>query len=212
MINMAKKEETKSKIILERTYVVPLRREFVKASRYKRSNKASKALKEFLIKHMKSEDVKIGKHLNQYIWQNGIQNPPPRVKITAIKDDKGIVRAEIFGKEIELEKKEKKKESVAERIGLKQKQKEELTQTYKPKSAEKTNLEDELIDEETETTEKKGKEEKTDNKIKETKKVADKNEIEKEETTKKVQKEEEKTETKPKTAVKKTVKKAVKKE
>ncbi|MFW6220806.1 MAG: 50S ribosomal protein L31e, partial [Nanoarchaeota archaeon] len=169
MINMAKVQETKSKVILERTYNVPLRRDFVKAPKYKRSNRALSALKHFLIKHMKSENVKIGKHLNQKIWENGIQNPPHHVKINAIKDDKGLVRAEIFGKEIELEKKEKTKESVAERIGLKQKEKEDLTQTYKPVTDSKKK------DDETSNKE---AEEKVDTEEKELKKETLKNEKE----------------------------------
>ena len=46
---------------LERTYNVPLRKEFLKVPKYKRAKKAVKALKQFLAKHMKSDNVKIGK-------------------------------------------------------------------------------------------------------------------------------------------------------
>jgi hypothetical protein len=51
---------------------------------------------------MKSDDVRLGRHLNLEIWKHGIKNPPPRIKITTQKDDKGIVRAELHGKQIEL--------------------------------------------------------------------------------------------------------------
>ena len=56
---MAKKDEPKQ--VLERTYNVPLRRELLKVPRYRKTQKATKALREFLAKHMKSDDVKIGK-------------------------------------------------------------------------------------------------------------------------------------------------------
>ncbi len=82
---------------MERTYNVPLRREFTKVPKYKRSKKALLGLKTFLVKHMKSEDVRIGKYANEYIWRHGIRNPPHHIKVVAIKDDKGVVRAELFG-------------------------------------------------------------------------------------------------------------------
>ena len=46
--------------ILERTYNVPLRKEFLKVPKYKRAKKAVTALKQFLVKHMKSDNIKIG--------------------------------------------------------------------------------------------------------------------------------------------------------
>jgi len=92
---MAKTEETK--IVLERSYNVPLRREWLKSPKWKRSKKASKALKEFLVKHMKSDNVKVGKYLNEYLWKHGIKNPPHHVKLIAKKDSNGVVTAELEG-------------------------------------------------------------------------------------------------------------------
>ncbi|MEK6938664.1 MAG: 50S ribosomal protein L31e [Nanoarchaeota archaeon] len=85
------------KIILERTYNVPLRKGYQKAPNWKRTNKAVNTLKEFLIRHMKSENVKIGKELNDKLWLHGIKNPPHHVKITVTKYEKGLVKAELFG-------------------------------------------------------------------------------------------------------------------
>jgi len=95
---------------IERVYNVPLRKEWLKKPKYVRAKKAARALREFLIKHMKSDDVKIGKHLNEMLWKHGIKNPPHHVKLTAIKDDKGVVRAELVGFKYEEFKKEKKEE------------------------------------------------------------------------------------------------------
>lgn len=75
-----------------------MRREYQKVPRWRRTKKAVKALKEFLQKHMKSEDVKLSKDLNEEIWKHGIRNPPHHVKVTVTKDDKGVVTADLFGK------------------------------------------------------------------------------------------------------------------
>ena len=101
---------------LERTYNVPLRKAFRKAPKYKRAKRAVNALRKFIARHMKSPNIKIGRHLNQEIWKHGIQNPPHHVKVTLIKDDEGLVKAELFGFKYEemtkeeMEKIEEKKE------------------------------------------------------------------------------------------------------
>ncbi len=81
--------------MLEREYNVPLRREFLKAPRYKRTNRAVSALRSFISKHMKSTDVSLGKQLNEHLWQNGIKNPPHKVTVKAMKDDSGKVTVEL---------------------------------------------------------------------------------------------------------------------
>jgi len=91
---MAKKED-KVKIVLDRVYNVPLRKEFQKVARWRRTEKAVTALRQFVAKHMKSEDVKIGKYANKLLWKHGIKNPPHHVKVNAKKDDKGKVMVEL---------------------------------------------------------------------------------------------------------------------
>jgi large subunit ribosomal protein L31e len=104
---MAKKEST-----IERTYNIPLRKEYQKVPRWKRSKKAVTALKQFLQKHMKSEDVKLSKEINEKVWQHGIKNPPHHVKVTVTKDDKGEVKAELFG----LAEKQARKKTAAKKV------------------------------------------------------------------------------------------------
>ena|SRR3989338_5159801 len=115
---MAKKEET-SKVILERVYVIPLRQETLKVPPFRKANKAAKAIREFISKHMKSDNVTIGKYLNLQVWKHGAKNPPHKVKVNASKDDKGKVVVEIVGAPKEKPKEEKrtapKKEEKAEK-------------------------------------------------------------------------------------------------
>ena|SRR3989338_556366 len=122
---------------IERVYNVPLRDEFIKAPRYRRAKKAVNALRRFLAKHMKSEEIKLGKYLNKKIWERGIKNPPHHVKINVMKDEEGIVTAELVGAPVDKpaeEKKGMKKES--EKKEMKEAKKEEAG-TEKKETEEK---------------------------------------------------------------------------
>lgn len=92
---MAKKDT--NKVEIERTYNVPLRKEFMKVPRWKKTQKAVTTLRQFLSKHMKSDNVKLGKEVNKELWKHGIRNPPHHIKVNVTKDSKGVVKAELFG-------------------------------------------------------------------------------------------------------------------
>ena len=101
----------------EKQFTIPLRKEFSKAPSYKRSEKAIKAIREFIKKHLKTEDVKIGKHLNLKIFEHGRKNPPPRIRVKALKEE-NLVRVELpefpfeTKKDVKQEKKKKKEKEV----------------------------------------------------------------------------------------------------
>lgn len=103
----------------------------MKVPRYKRAKKAATALREFLLKHMKGKEVKIGRNLNSEIWKRGIRNPPHHVKVTVVKGDDDIIKAELLGKkyeektkeEREAEKKTKKKAEKKPEEGKKEEEK-----------------------------------------------------------------------------------------
>lgn len=83
---------------IEREYIIPLRKRWKIVPRYKRTNKAVKAVKEFLVRHMKIRDkdldkIKIDKRLNELLWSRGIKNPPSKIKVKAVKEG-DIVRVE----------------------------------------------------------------------------------------------------------------------
>ena len=93
---------------LERTYTIPLRRDFAKVPKYKRSKRAIKHIKDFIVKHMKTEDVKLGKSLNEKVWMHGIKNPPGKVTVKAIKNE-DVVTVELEGIDYKVEKVQTKK-------------------------------------------------------------------------------------------------------
>ena len=125
---------------MERTYVVPLRKGWLKASRYRRAKKAVNTLREFLVRHMKSEDVRLMPELNVSLWQHGMKNPPSRVKINVVKDDKGVVKAQLFGVPMAAEVKEAPKKGLMKKVAEKVTGKKEGKKVEAPveeKSAEK---------------------------------------------------------------------------
>ncbi|NOZ81858.1 MAG: 50S ribosomal protein L31e [Candidatus Micrarchaeota archaeon] len=95
---------------MERVYTIPLRKAF-RAPRTRRAKKAIKIIREFLERHMKGE-VRIGKSINESVWARGIQKPPRRVKIHAVKED-GVIYAELVGVEIKKPVKKEEKEKPA---------------------------------------------------------------------------------------------------
>ncbi|MDP3919089.1 MAG: 50S ribosomal protein L31e [Nanoarchaeota archaeon] len=106
---------------MERTYIIPLRKEFAKVPVHKRTKKAVKATKEFLMKHMKIDNVKLGRHLNMKLWARGYKNPPHKIEVHVeiIKDKDGdYAYAELVGVEKEVLKFEKveKKEGIAGKL------------------------------------------------------------------------------------------------
>lgn len=129
---MAAKKETPQ---VERTYTIPLRKEFQKVPRWKKTKKAIAGTKKFLVRHMKTEQVKLSKEINEELWSRGIKNPPHKIKVTVTKDDKGIARAELFGV--------KKKEEKDEKKSKKKEVKKEDKKTEEPKAESKPEVKEE---------------------------------------------------------------------
>ncbi len=77
---------------MERTYTIPLR-DVKNVKRTIRAAKAVRVVQEFLMKHMKAEEIKIDASVNEKIWERGIQKIPSKIKVKAVKDDDGIVEA-----------------------------------------------------------------------------------------------------------------------
>lgn len=130
---------------IERVYNVPLRKEWLKVPKYQRAAKAVRALRDFALRHMKTEEVIIGPFANLEIWRHGMRNPPHHVKINAVKEDDGKVVIELFGKPLPKTQKEKPmekgavKKAVEALTGMKVKDKkpEAKPEEKKPAKAEK---------------------------------------------------------------------------
>ncbi|MBU0466379.1 MAG: 50S ribosomal protein L31e [Nanoarchaeota archaeon] len=87
---MADKKTTPPKIE-EKEYIIPLRKEWRKVANYRRTGRAIKAIKKFIVRHMKVPDrdiskVKLDMWLNQEIWFKGKKKPPAKIKVKAVKE------------------------------------------------------------------------------------------------------------------------------
>lgn len=99
---------------LDRQYVIPLRKA-LKAPRTRRAPKAVKLVEEFLMRHMKGTEVKIGTSLNEALWKDGIKNIPARIKVHAVRDDNNVVRCDLPQVAIRTEAEEKKAREIHEK-------------------------------------------------------------------------------------------------
>lgn len=137
---MAKQEN--KRIEFEREYIIPLRKETDKVARYRKAEKAIKAVKKFLARHMKIYDrdlnkIKIDKYLNEEIWHRGIKNPPAKLKVRAIKEKDKNGKETVMVELVDYPEKLKFKKAREEKI---EKRGEEVT---KKKKEEKVKTEEE---------------------------------------------------------------------
>jgi len=115
---MAENKKTDNKPTETREYIIPLRERCRSVPRYKKTNKAVRTVKEFLVQHMKIRDrdldkVKVDTYLNEFLWNRGIRHPPHKVKVRATKEG-DIVRAELA----EMPKKLEQKKARAQKIEM----------------------------------------------------------------------------------------------
>lgn len=84
-------------IVTERVYSLRLRQKMKKYPRWLRTRKSTKYVRDFLSRHLKAdpESIRIDESLNERIWSKGVQKPPARVKVRAVKFDDGVVEAEL---------------------------------------------------------------------------------------------------------------------
>lgn len=129
-----KTKKTEAKLVLEREYIVPLRRGWLKVPKHRRANKAVKTLKEFLARHMKVYDrdlkkIKIDELLNNELRFRGMKKPPAKIKVKAKKFDDGIVRVELVNLPEHVKfaklKAEKKSSEIEKKVKEKEEEKEE---------------------------------------------------------------------------------------
>ena len=133
---------------MERNYTIPLRREAQRAPIYKRTKRAVNAIRSFIKKHMKVEEVKIGPKLNDTLWERGNKNPPPRIKVHTKKEENyAHVELENVPFPIKHEKKKEPK-TLKEKVEakLEEKQPKAVKKQQEEKAKEKE-LEEELVHE-----------------------------------------------------------------
>ncbi len=87
-----REEREEEEIVEERIYTVPLSRAWI-GPRNKRTPRAVRLLRSFILRHMKIDEdsLRISNEVNEHLWSRGIQKPPRRIRVRAVKDAEGIV-------------------------------------------------------------------------------------------------------------------------
>jgi len=78
----------------EMIYTIPLKRVYW-GRRSNRAARVAKLVRRFIARHfgVEPEDVVIHPAVNEYIWSRGIEKPPRRITVKAVKDpETGIVK------------------------------------------------------------------------------------------------------------------------
>jgi len=108
----------------EKIFTINLRKLALRESKWKKSKKSVALVRNFLKKHMKTDEIKLDKSITEEIWKRGSHKPPAKIRIKAYeteegeKDEKkkfvkaellGVVREEVKEKKEEIEKKVEEK-------------------------------------------------------------------------------------------------------
>jgi len=98
------KKEEEEEIVEERIYTIPLGKAWIMPPR-KRTPRAMRMIRSFMIKHMKLEARKgeegeeeeepkrlvISNEVNEKVWGRGVEKPPKKIRVRAGKDKEGNV-------------------------------------------------------------------------------------------------------------------------
>lgn len=102
---MSGSEESESRV-----YTINLSKAWITPS-YKRTDRVINMIREFAIKHMKTEDVKLDQDLNRHVWNYGKTNPPRKVRVKMVKDENDTLVVSLF-EDTKLDSKPKPSDSI----------------------------------------------------------------------------------------------------
>ena len=94
-----------------RVYTINLSKVWL-APRIRRTKRAINMIREFAQRHMKSDDVKIDRSLNEVMWKRGIRKPPRKIRVKMVKDEDDVVTVSLYSEEVKEEEKVEEKAKV----------------------------------------------------------------------------------------------------
>lgn len=80
---------------LTRVYTINLGRAWI-TPQHKRTDRVINMIREFAVKHMKSDDIKLDQDLNRQIWSRGKTNPPRKVRVKMVRDEDDVVTVSLY--------------------------------------------------------------------------------------------------------------------
>lgn len=91
---------------IERVFTIPLR-VTKQVPRTKRAPRAIKEIKDFVRRHLaerptgeeepeeEPKDVWVDYRLNEYVWSRGIEHPPSKIRVKAIRFEDGLIEVSL---------------------------------------------------------------------------------------------------------------------
>jgi len=89
-LKAGEKAEEEIEVVEEKLYTVNFRKAWI-TPRGKRTPRAVRMLRDFVKRHMKTEDVIISNEINERLWSRSIKKPPRRLRVRVVKDKEGNV-------------------------------------------------------------------------------------------------------------------------
>jgi large subunit ribosomal protein L31e len=83
--------EEEIEVVEEKVYTIPLRHVWTVTPRGKRAPRAVRDVRDYVARHMKSDEVAISNEINTAIWSRSINKPPRKITVRAVKDKEGKV-------------------------------------------------------------------------------------------------------------------------
>jgi large subunit ribosomal protein L31e len=118
---------------VDKIYTIPLRKAFRKP-RTRRAFYSIRLIQDYIQRHTK-KSAKLGQKLNDAIWQDGIRNPPRKIRV-GVKFDGDVAKTELMGFEY--------KEFKAKKAKVSEGMREKLMARLSPKAMANKELEDKI--------------------------------------------------------------------
>jgi large subunit ribosomal protein L31e len=83
--------EEEIEVVEEKVYTIPLRHVWVVTPRGRRAPRAVRDVRDYVARHMKSDEVAVSNEINSQIWSRSINKPPRKITVRAVKDKEGKV-------------------------------------------------------------------------------------------------------------------------
>ena len=83
--------EEEIEVVEEKTYTIPIGKLGYTTDRGHRAPRAVRDVKKYVSRHMRSDEVSISNEINATIWAKGINKPPRKIVVRAVKDKEGKV-------------------------------------------------------------------------------------------------------------------------
>jgi len=83
--------EEEIEVVEEKIYTIPVSRLGYTTDRGHRAPRAVRDVKNYVSRHMKADEVAISNEINATLWASGINKPPRKITVRAVKDKEGKV-------------------------------------------------------------------------------------------------------------------------